>query len=267
MSIDRQPGGVAALRQRADRLPVLPREELRLAATELGIGSIEGSLALRMLGAGLPLARDCARGGWLVAGDPGPALATIACWLHANQLCSHWRDELLDVVDTEGRPVARIERAAARALGIATHAVHLVGTAPDGRWWIQQRAHDKAIDPGLWDTLVGGLVAAGESIADTLIRETGEEAGLAIADLHCLRPADRLTVRRPVEDGYMIEHIEVYEAKVPVALVPVNRDGEVERFECVATATLIERLEGDAFTLEAALILFGALERRGLLST
>jgi len=47
--------------------------------------------------------------------------------------------------------------------------------------------------------------------------------------------------------------------------VPVNRDGEVARFECLGTAALVERLRADAFTLEAALILAGALERAGAL--
>ena len=70
-----------------------------------------------------------------------------------------------------------------------------------------------------------------------------------------MRRVDRLTVRRPVADGYMVEHIEVHEAALPARLVPVNRDGEVARFECLSTEALVERLHADAFTLEAALIL------------
>jgi hypothetical protein len=78
-------------------------------------------------------------------------------------------------------------------------------------------------------------------------------------------PAGRITIRRPVSDGYMIEHIEVYEAVVPRGVEPANRDGEVERFEALAPADLVARLQADAFTLEAALILVEALRRRGLL--
>jgi len=63
----------------------------------------------------------------------------------------------------------------------------------------------------------------------------------------------------------MIEHIEVHEAIVPPRLRPENRDGEVARFECLATPELVDRLRADAFTLEAALILVEALRRRGLL--
>ena len=148
-------------------------------------------------------------------------------------------------------------------MNITTRAVHLVGFAPDGSVWVQQRAFDKAVDPGRWDTLMGGQVSAGESIAETLERETQEEAGLAIADLIDVRHTDRITVRRPVAKGYVIEHIEVFEATVPAALVPTNQDGEVERFECLPVAALLERLVAGALTLEATLILDRSLARRG----
>ncbi|HEX7438279.1 MAG TPA: NUDIX domain-containing protein, partial [Caldimonas sp.] len=185
--------------------------------------------------------------------------------LKANGLTGRWRDELLAVGDAHGERLGEVERAAARPLGITTHAAHLVGRTPDGDFWVQQRAFDKATDPGLWDTMVGGLVAAGETVATTLARETAEEAGLAVEALQGLEPAGRITIRRPVADGYMVEHIEIFEALVPPPSRPVNRDGEVERFECLAPDALLERLRAGAFTLEAALILVASLERRGLL--
>ena len=96
---------------------------------------------------------------------------------------------------------------------------------------MQQRAFDKATDPGRWDTLMGGQIAAGESIAATLARETMEEAGLALADLRDLERCPPITIRRPVAEGYMVERIDVFRAVVPDGVVPANRDGEVERFE------------------------------------
>jgi len=258
------PAWVRELRERANVAPPATRESLSLRGGAMPFGSVDRALAHRLVAAGLPLASD-GGGGWCVEGEPDASLDAIARWLDAERLASRWRGEALDVIDARGQVVARIERAAVRALGIATHAVHLVGRAPDGGWWVQQRALDKSVDPGAWDTLMGGLVVAGESPAATLVRETLEEAGLDVAALHELRAADRITVRRPVVDGYMIEHIEVHEAVVPRGQVPVNRDGEVARFECLGTAALVERLRADAFTLEAALILAGALERAGAL--
>src|SRR4029077_5787406 len=132
------------------------------------------------------------------------------------------------------------------------------------RVWVQQRAFDKAVDPGRWDTLMGGQVSAGESVEETLERETQDKRGLAIAGLTDLRHTDRITVRRPVAKGYVIEHVEVFEATVPVSLVPANQDGEGERFECVPIAALLDRLAAGAFSLEATLILDRSLARRGI---
>jgi len=53
-----------------------------------------------------------------------------------------------------------------RTLGIATQAVHLVGTTPGGSVWVQQRAFDKAVDPGLWDTLMAPDVLARDGAGD-----------------------------------------------------------------------------------------------------
>ena len=254
----------ARLAARADVAPLESRAALRSADGRHAIGSLDAALARRLVDEGLLLSDSRAGDGWRLPDATGSdaALAAVARWLQANRLGGRWRDELLAVDNAEGVPVAAIERAAVRPLGIATHAVHLVGQRRDGRVWVQQRALDKATDPGMWDTLMGGLVSAHESIPTTLERETWEEAGLRIAELDAVRPFRRLSVRRPVIDGYMVEHIEVFEAVIPDALVPQNQDGEVERFDCITPYELHERLRADAFTLEAALILASWLAAR-----
>ena len=252
----------AAARAAADLPPAAPRSTLWLDGQ--AVGSIEPGLAARLIDAGLPLAAADDGIGWRIDAPADASLAAIARWLHRHGLSAPWRDERLAVAPADGSALAVVERAVARVLGITTRAVHLIGFAPDGRVWIQQRAFDKAVDPGLWDTLMGGQVSAGESIEETLERETQEEAGLAIADLVDVRHTDRITVRRPVARGYVIEHVEVFEATVPASLVPANQDGEVERFECLALPALLERLAAGAFSLEATLILDRSLARRGL---
>jgi len=252
----------AAAHAAADLPPAAPRAPLWIEGHQ--VGSIEPALAARLVDAGLPLAASEDGVGWRIAGPADSSRATIAHWLHAQGLSARWRDERLAVTSANGSALAVVERAVVRVLGITTRAVHLVGFAPDGRVWVQQRAFDKAVDPGLWDTLMGGQVSAGESIEETLERETQEEAGLVIADLVDVRHTDRITVRRPVARGYVIEHVEVFEATVPAQLVPANQDGEVERFECLTIAALLERLAAGEFSLEATLILDRWLARRGL---
>lgn len=262
------PAWLNGLMRRLGRPPAHPRASLWLApagdpAAAL-IGSIAPELAIRLATAGLPLRDE----GWHwrivpeTAGATDAALAEVARWLHANGCAASWRDELLSVTDAAGVSVGAIERAAVRPLGIATHAVHLVGCDERGDVWVQQRAFDKAIDPGLWDTLVGGLVSADESMSQTLARETWEEAGLRVDGLRSVQPFGRITVRRPVTEGYMVEHVDMFAAIVPNGMLPANQDGEVERFECIDLATLVERLRADAFTLEASMILATWLVRR-----
>ena len=247
---------------RADAPPEAAREALRLDTADAQIGSVEPALAKRFVAAGLPLQRGAE--GWRVIGAADAALAQIAGWMNANGLGGRWRDELLSVTDLQGQVRGHIERAAVRPLGITTFAVHLVAHAEQGGTWVQQRALDKATDPGLWDTVMGGLVAGGESVMQALERETWEEAGVRVAELRNVASLGRITIRRPVDAyGYMVEQIDVFEAVVPAGVVPENQDGEVERFERVDHADLRERLVRGEFTLEASLILARCLQPTG----
>jgi len=262
-------GWLRAARLRADAMPLVPRVPLSVAATTPGlgahrIGSVEPAIAARMVAARLPIAADAA--GYRIAAPAAKSLATIARWLHAERIAAHWRGELLAVVDDEGRNVGAIERGVVRVLGLATEAVHLVGVDARGATWVQKRAATKSTDPGLWDTTMGGQVADGERVGTTLMRETMEEAGIAVAALADLVHVPPIRIRRPVREGYMVERIEVFRGVVPDAIDPVNRDGEVERFERLDDAALVERLAAGEFTLEATLILGAELERRGVIA-
>ena len=251
-----EPGWLAELRRRAAQPPLRPREPLRLGRAE--IGSIEPAIGERMVADGLPLRHE--GGAWQVTSHDDEALAELAHWLRAQGLAGRWRDELLPVIDAAGTPHGAIERAAVRPLGITTHAVHLVGRHADGRFWVQQRAWDKATDPGMWDTLVGGLMSAEETVRQTLERETWEEAGLRLEELDALQPLGHLQIRRPVSEGYMVERAVLFQGVLPRTAVPQNQDGEVVGFACVDAAELREGLAAGRYTLEAALIHAHALE-------
>lgn len=258
---DCSPEWLRSLQARAAQPPRAARRPLRLEGVATPVGSIEPALADLLRASAMPL--ELRAQGECVTGAPDAALERIARCLRERGLCGAWRDELLAVTDEALTRHARIERAAVRPLGIATFAVHLIGVSARGEVWVQQRALDKATDPGRWDTLVGGLVAADESEAHALERETWEEAGLHTDHLQQLAKVDRVTVRRPLREGYMVEHIDVFEAVVADALEPVNRDGEVARFDCIAARELAARLAADEFTLEAGWILARHLARRG----
>ncbi|MCW5649359.1 MAG: NUDIX domain-containing protein [Ramlibacter sp.] len=200
--------------------------------------------------------------GWRITGDLSAGLAAVALALREAGLAGAWRNELLAVTDAQGRVLGAVERAAVRPLGIPTRAVHLVGRSPDGGHWVQRRALDKANDPGLWDTLMGGMVAAADTLHGALERETFEEAGLALPSLQHLRHGGVVRMTAPARDGlgagYVVEHLDWFECTVPAGLVPANQDGEVEEFRCLTPAEVRERLHRGEFTLEAGLILCAA---------
>jgi 8-oxo-dGTP pyrophosphatase MutT (NUDIX family) len=166
-----------------------------------------------------------------------------------------WRDELLDVHDESGRRLGAIERAAVRPLGILTRAVHLNAWTPDGRLWVARRALDKATDPGMWDTLVGGLVASGESLDLALIRECEEEAGLTPHDVRGRDPMRTvLRMHRRLPEGYQVEDLLVSRCVLDAGVVPSNQDGEVMEFAAVTREQARAMAAAGEFTLEAAIV-------------
>lgn len=191
------------------------------------------------------------------------ALNTLAAALRDEGLCGPWRNEQLAVCNPAGEVVATVERGAVRVLGIATRAVHLVGLAPDGRMWVQKRSMTKPNNPGLWDTLMGGMVAAADSLPQALARETWEEAGLRIAELHHVTRGGHVDFSRPSREGggagHMLERIHWFSAEIPAGCEPRNQDGEVERFDLLAQDAVREQVAQGQFTLEAGLVIAGYL--------
>lgn len=247
----------ARARARADQAPARPRVPLVGAGQR--IGSVEPDLLAQVA---LPsgVVRQAA-GAWVMEGDLSASLDRLAHALRDAGLAHAWRDEQLAVAGEDGQVLGSVERAVVRPLGIATLAVHLAATSPDGRHWVQQRAFDKPNDPGLWDTLMGGMVPASDTVAQALERETWEEAGLRMDQLRELRLGGRFRIRRPTAAGaagYVDEWIEWATCVVPAGVEPRNMDGEVEQFVCMDCAQLQSRLDADEFTLEAALVLAAA---------
>ena len=199
--------------------------------------------------------------GWhliLDQSDVTTRLNQLADLLRSAGLAGAWRNEQVAVSGESGLQIGTIERGAVRTLGIATLAVHLVGKTTDGRFWIQQRAFDKPNDPGKWDTLMGGMVSAGDTVETALQRETWEEAGLRIADLQALHYGGRQSNCRPSNDGaagYMQEFIEWHVATLPDGLTPNNQDGEVAQFVLMEQAQLLAAMQRGEFTTEAVLIM------------
>ena len=88
-------------------------------------------------------------------------------------------EEWLPMVDEEGRILGKALRSYCHNGSKILHpVVHLHLMGPDRSLFLQKRATTKLIQPGKWDTAVGGHLAYGETIEESLKREAFEEIGL-----------------------------------------------------------------------------------------
>lgn len=88
-------------------------------------------------------------------------------------------EELLPLVDSEGKVIGSAMRSECHKDNALTHpVVHVHITNGSGDLLLQKRSMAKLIQPGKWDTAVGGHITYGEPIEEALRREAYEEQGV-----------------------------------------------------------------------------------------
>lgn len=193
------------------------------------------------------------------------ALAEVAATLARQGRLRGWRNEFFAVTPAlDATPLAMVERAAARYLGLLTFASHLNGivAGSDALLWIARRSHGKAVDPGLWDNLVAGGMPHGSDPLATLVRECDEESGIPPALAARAEPHGFVEVLREIDEGVQWEQVFIYDLELPPDFVPVNRDGEVAEHRRIGLAPLLAIMADGAMTLDATLATLDALRRR-----
>ena len=208
----------------------------------------------------------------LIASEADTALATINAQLREQGLVRGWRDEPFAIFSLDdGSRLARTERAAARFWGTLTLAAHANGyvPGPDGRpthLWIARRAFDKATDPGLFDSLVGGGVPDGQTPHEALLREGWEEAGQREDVMRSAMPGRVLRLQRDIPEGLQLEDLHVWDLALPEGVAPHNQDGEVQAFSRLPLDEALALAAGDTMTVDAALVTLDFALRHGLLA-
>ena len=88
-------------------------------------------------------------------------------------------EEWVPLVDEKGQVVGQAPRSQVHNGSKLLHpVVHLHVLNKNGAVLLQKRPANKLIQPGKWDTAVGGHISAGESLEQALQKEAAEEIGL-----------------------------------------------------------------------------------------
>lgn len=92
-------------------------------------------------------------------------------------------EELLPLVDRDGKTIGKALRSLCHKDNTLIHpVVHVHIVNGRGELFLQKRSMQKLIQPGKWDTSVGGHITYGEPIEEALRREAWEEAGVEDGD-------------------------------------------------------------------------------------
>lgn len=98
---------------------------------------------------------------------------------HPVTFAPYEEEEWLPVVDEEGRVIGKAPRSICHnGENILHPVVHLHVLNPKGYFYLQKRPMTKIVQPGKWDTSVGGHISFGENLETALHREAFEEIGL-----------------------------------------------------------------------------------------
>ncbi|WP_233846858.1 NUDIX hydrolase [Paraburkholderia sp. HD33-4] len=206
------------------------------------------------------------------------ALASVIGALAADGRIPGWRDETYAIRNAfDAPPLAYIERAASRFFGTMTYAVHLNGVveyadggapsggAPSGgapQLWIARRSDSKATDPGMLDNVVAGGIGWGFGIAETIVKECWEEAGIP-SEIAGRAVAGRTAhVLQSLPEGTQAEQIFIYDLALPVDFAPRNQDGEVGEHRLARIDEVARWIEEGALTVDASLATLDCLLRR-----
>jgi len=87
--------------------------------------------------------------------------------------------EYFDIIDSSGKIIGKSSREECHSdKSLAHRVVHVLVFNSKGELFLQKRSMNKDIQPGKWDTSVGGHLHFGETFEQAVCREMKEELGI-----------------------------------------------------------------------------------------
>ncbi len=87
-------------------------------------------------------------------------------------------EEILPIVDEKGNVTGKASRKKCHSGSFILHPVVHIHLINEERLYLQKRSYDKDIQPGKWDTSVGGHIMYGDDPLTSAQREAEEELGI-----------------------------------------------------------------------------------------
>lgn len=121
--------------------------------------------------------------------------------------------EMFDLVDEAGRVIGSARRSECHGNPALLHpVVHVLVFNRRGDLFLQKRSRSRDVQPGKWDSSVGGHCQPGEKAEDAARREMREELGVDAGELHFLHgyiwrspiESERVTTFRVLHEGPFI---------------------------------------------------------------
>lgn len=122
------------------------------------------------------------------------------------------KSELFDIVDENDNVIGQAARSRCHGDPSLVHRVaHVLVFNGRGELLLQKRALTKDVQPGRWDTSVGGHLDPGESYLAAACREMAEELGIAGIPLTFMYPSQ---MRNDFESENVITYLARYDGEI-----------------------------------------------------
>jgi isopentenyldiphosphate isomerase len=150
-------------------------------------------------------------------------------------------EELLtQVTDDDSAILGPVRRKAVHGNPSLIHrAVHVLVVSSDGNLLLQKRSQTKDVQPGKWDTSVGGHVGFGQTYEEAARRESEEELGIVLGEMTFLYPS---RIRNAVESENIWTYL--YPTDGPFRADP----GEIDELRFWSKAEIVAALGRGVFT-------------------
>jgi len=128
-------------------------------------------------------------------------------WIKAKIQKKYKDEEWFDIVKPDGQITGWAPRSAVHGNPELLHPVihiHIINS--QGQIFLQKRSGKKDIQPGKWDTAIGGHIKSEESVEHSLKREAEEELGVSMGNFH---PLFRYVMKNEIESelvhGFLLQ--------------------------------------------------------------